>query len=234
MALFRSKARAGIAALTFAAAVAPFVLAMPANAITIVIDDGITPDGSIHTTIVDDQGNAQVFQQREGGLPPSPNPLAGPFESNVFQESSTPGKGGIVFVEPSTSEISDILLIDIGPQVPFPGFGTQKTSFAFFSDPAVLLGTIDTTNFNFFDETGNLQQVGVAVRLPSGLVEDRFFKNRLNGNTMFLPENIKIFVRSDVDAVPEPSTWAMMILGFAGIGFMAYRRRNQSASLRTA
>ena len=26
-------------------------------------------------------------------------------------------------------------------------------------------------------------------------------------------------------AVPEPSTWAMMILGFAGIGFMAYRRR---------
>jgi hypothetical protein len=25
--------------------------------------------------------------------------------------------------------------------------------------------------------------------------------------------------------VPEPSTWAMMILGFAGIGAMAYRRR---------
>jgi hypothetical protein len=29
---------------------------------------------------------------------------------------------------------------------------------------------------------------------------------------------------SHVSAVPEPSTWAMMILGFAGIGFMAYRR----------
>ena len=28
-----------------------------------------------------------------------------------------------------------------------------------------------------------------------------------------------------VAGVPEPSTWAMMILGFAGIGFMAYRRR---------
>src|SRR5207247_3135122 len=25
-------------------------------------------------------------------------------------------------------------------------------------------------------------------------------------------------------AVPEPSTWAMMILGFSGVGFMAYRR----------
>lgn len=29
-----------------------------------------------------------------------------------------------------------------------------------------------------------------------------------------------------VAAVPEPSTWAMMRLGFAGVGFMAYRRRN--------
>jgi hypothetical protein len=26
--------------------------------------------------------------------------------------------------------------------------------------------------------------------------------------------------------VPEPSTWAMIILGFCGVGFMAYRRRN--------
>ena len=29
--------------------------------------------------------------------------------------------------------------------------------------------------------------------------------------------------------VPEPSTWAMMILGFAGIGFMAYRRSSKPA-----
>jgi len=33
-----------------------------------------------------------------------------------------------------------------------------------------------------------------------------------------------------IAAVPEPSTWAMMILGFAGVGFMAYRRRNQGAA----
>ncbi len=29
----------------------------------------------------------------------------------------------------------------------------------------------------------------------------------------------------NVSAVPEPSTWAMMLLGFAGIGFITYRRR---------
>ena len=28
-------------------------------------------------------------------------------------------------------------------------------------------------------------------------------------------------------AVPEPSTWAMMLLGFAGVGFMGYRRKGQ-------
>jgi PEP-CTERM motif len=26
-------------------------------------------------------------------------------------------------------------------------------------------------------------------------------------------------------AVPEPSTWAMMLVGFGGLGFAAYRRR---------
>jgi PEP-CTERM motif-containing protein len=30
-------------------------------------------------------------------------------------------------------------------------------------------------------------------------------------------------------SVPEPSTWAMMVLGFAGIGFMAYRRKSKPA-----
>jgi hypothetical protein len=32
-----------------------------------------------------------------------------------------------------------------------------------------------------------------------------------------------------VSAVPEASTWAMMILGFFGVGFMAYRRKGQAA-----
>jgi len=38
-------------------------------------------------------------------------------------------------------------------------------------------------------------------------------------------------VSIQVNAVPEPSTWAMLILGFAGIGFMAYRRKSRPAVL---
>jgi hypothetical protein len=36
-------------------------------------------------------------------------------------------------------------------------------------------------------------------------------------------------VTTAVAAVPEPSTWAMMLLGFAGVGFMAYRRKSKPA-----
>jgi hypothetical protein len=29
--------------------------------------------------------------------------------------------------------------------------------------------------------------------------------------------------------VPEPSTWSMMLLGFAGVGCVAYRRKSKPA-----
>lgn len=41
-------------------------------------------------------------------------------------------------------------------------------------------------------------------------------------------------IGNSVGAVPEPSTWAMMILGFGGLGFMAYRRRLNGTAFRIA
>jgi PEP-CTERM motif len=41
--------------------------------------------------------------------------------------------------------------------------------------------------------------------------------------------NLEFF--NPAPAVPEPSTWAMMMLGFAGIGFLAYRRKSKPALL---
>jgi hypothetical protein len=44
-----------------------------------------------------------------------------------------------------------------------------------------------------------------------------------------VPETI--YVRNSVvGGMPEPSTWAMMILGFAGVGYMTYRRKRQVAA----
>jgi hypothetical protein len=49
-------------------------------------------------------------------------------------------------------------------------------------------------------------------------------------NPLFLIDNTQI----NVSVVPEPSTWAMMILGFCGLGFMAYRRKQNGPALRLA
>lgn len=35
-------------------------------------------------------------------------------------------------------------------------------------------------------------------------------------------------------AIPEASTWAMMLLGFAGVGFMGYRRSRSGSTFRLA
>jgi hypothetical protein len=37
------------------------------------------------------------------------------------------------------------------------------------------------------------------------------------------------FSATITSAVPESSTWAMIILGFAGVGFLAYRREQEGA-----
>jgi hypothetical protein len=41
-------------------------------------------------------------------------------------------------------------------------------------------------------------------------------------NGQYVPANWSLTA-----AVPEPATWAMMILGFMGVGFLAYRRKNR-------
>ena len=37
----------------------------------------------------------------------------------------------------------------------------------------------------------------------------------------------KVELKFGTSAVPEPSTWAMLLIGFAGLGFMAYRRKSK-------
>ncbi|MBR0688627.1 PEP-CTERM sorting domain-containing protein [Bradyrhizobium manausense] len=37
-------------------------------------------------------------------------------------------------------------------------------------------------------------------------------------------------IGNSISAVPEPSTWAMMILGFLGVGFMGWRHKSKNSS----
>jgi hypothetical protein len=47
------------------------------------------------------------------------------------------------------------------------------------------------------------------------------------GGASYGPNRLGVVTLSG--AVPEPSTWATMILGFAGVGFLAYRRKSKPA-----
>lgn len=98
-----------------------------------------------------------------------------------------------------------------------------------------------TLGSDFFDATG---AAGTSVSFQSGvltavtvtglfLVHDIFSVGEpLGPLTYEFTENFETTTFGTVSvagAVPEPSTWAMIILGFAGLGFMGHRRRNKMA-----
>jgi hypothetical protein len=62
------------------------------------------------------------------------------------------------------------------------------------------------------------------------------FTLKINDVDLNLASNPSVPVSGLIIAspVPEPSTWAMMILGFAGVGFLAYRRRSNGPAFRVA
>jgi hypothetical protein len=81
-----------------------------------------------------------------------------------------------------------------------------------------LVGTIGGGNFFLIGTSFS----GVAP--TSGELLLWYFDQNNGDNTQFVTAT----VTTGVGAVPEPSTWAMMILGFAGVGFMRYRRRKSA------
>jgi len=72
---------------------------------------------------------------------------------------------------------------------------------------------------SFYDQFGNLG----ALSGSSGVIAFD------DGGRPADADYDDLVVRFNVSAVPEPTTWAMMLLGFAGIGFLAYRRKSKLA-----
>jgi len=67
-----------------------------------------------------------------------------------------------------------------------------------------------------------------SISGANGLFQYYFFED--DGSSWHDDDNVLLHtVGAMTAAVPEPSTWAMMILGFGGVGFMTYRRRKVAA-----
>ena len=110
----------------------------------------------------------------------------------------------------------------------FAAFVNPSTGAFIFNDPQQGFSVFanDTTDPNFSTF------LSILVDNPvSGSVKDQY--NALNHGTSYAGFPTAVFWTASFPtvspAVTEPSTWAMMILGFAGVGFMAYRRKSKSA-----
>lgn len=147
-------------------------------------------------------------------------------------QSWNSGTGFNLVTNPSdrTAFIFDLTTADFRPEI--IGSAGQSQTFNASSNGPAFGGGYDLFTTDVFS-SGYVQPYSYGTSCGVNcLGQTNFFGQ--TGLTTFLTLRVEVYTLSQVAAVPEPSTWAMMILGFFGIGFMAYRQRNQSVALTTA
>ena len=116
-----------------------------------------------------------------------------------------------------------------------PG-GQYVLSFLYYGDnrPGGTYGLqVDVNGGSFASLTGT---IGAAGGLPNGILYSGTFFADIGGNAQLnfsqynsTGEGSPIFDDVTISQTPLPSTWTMLIAGFAGLGFMAYRGRKKVA-----
>jgi hypothetical protein len=87
---------------------------------------------------------------------------------------------------------------------------------------------LDTNGIVVSTSAGDFDVFGAGSPLSS--------PQTVNGNDIdeLGPDGFLVGTLALQAAVPEPSTWAMMILGFCGLGFIAYRKKRVEPEVRLA
>ncbi len=112
---------------------------------------------------------------------------------------------------------------------------TTSGGTEFRSDLVPSTSTVPAVQFNHFGVPSGVEFNTVGVDFN---VFDRFGSQIYTGSEsapVFAPGTFAgtfgtlTITDAVTPAVPESSTWVMMIVGFAGVGFMAYRRKSKPA-----
>jgi hypothetical protein len=162
-----------------------------------------------------------------------------------------------IFFTTGLTAKASLITVDFTINGPWLGFDNLPATVAPYGLPAqpTLSGdvTFDTTksgasefvgiDFTTGTKTWTLADIdpNASATISNGVLGEfaLIFTGQTNfvfsNNTALLDDgNVGIFcngcvVTSLASSVPEPSTWAMLLLGFAGIGFMACRRKSKTA-----
>jgi uncharacterized protein (TIGR03118 family) len=200
-----------------------------------VFDTGYAPPGLLPSAFVDSNLPAGLVpfnvQDIGGKVYVTYAPAGRPAEI-----AATPGMGVVNVFDENGSFLQR--LITGGPLASPWGIALAPAGFGQFGGD-LLVGTFSfvASEINAFDPvTGAFLgtiPIDTGTANPGGLWSLAFGNGGSNGdpNTLFFTDGINgeldgLF--GSISAVPEPSTWAMMILGFCGIGAMTYRRRRSA------
>lgn len=213
------------------------VSAAPAQAVEVISNGNFESGLTGWTGYITAHGTISQIPGYSGGTPDLPavksfnttgsgasNALA--LNAGANPSSATPEGGGVTQTFTTTGGIATFSA-NIANQ-----WLSQSASIASIGLFSVLLDGVVMDSHDFGIVTANptgwtfLSTLNFTTNLSAGehtlaLQVTRMYAPALGVDAEYF-DNVSLNVTS---AVPEPSTWAMMILGFAGVGFLAYRRR---------
>jgi PEP-CTERM motif len=141
------------------------------------------------------------------------------------------GGGGSTIGQPVTSTLGPLDLYyyhSSGPTIAditsSPSYTTSSSEVAGFSVDGGATGIAQ------FNQAGGGSDYGDFASVGPCQIQDAF---DCGATPVFSKTSLEYLMLEAIGydpvagAVPEPSTWAMMLLGFAGTGFMAYRRKSK-------
>ncbi|MFY9970143.1 MAG: hypothetical protein WAK41_12140 [Roseiarcus sp.] len=160
---------------------------------------------------------AEVFDWSYSGTIPGPVTASGtldatPIGGGVYDVTSISGtRNGVAITGPTAYAGEDNRVYISAPYVDYPGLAytiADGTAFNVFYDPS--------TSDSYACGAIGYCEIGPGVVGTSGLGPPRDPVSQISTFTLV--------------AVPELSTWAMMGLGFAGLGFAAYRKTQRGVA----
>jgi hypothetical protein len=226
--LVMKKLLVSLSALTIVAA-----LASPANAAILITADPGSLTGSV-------PGGVYDFSAQTPVIAPATTP-AGSFNANGIQYT-----GGGVVANTSASGLYAVPAGYSGNYMAVLGGTSENLGFSHTMDIFGLYwGSIDAYNSIEFLLGGTQVATFTGSQLiapiqasgdQTGNDSNAYITfSGLNFDQVILSSTSNSFEFTNVAAAaPEPATWAMMILGFFGVGLLAYRRKNRGHALRIA